>query len=186
MLTCHDGVIKWEHLPVTGEFPAQRLVTRSFDVFFDMHLNKRFSKQSWDWWCETPSRPLWRHCDVIPKMHSCEVRSLSCCDIANILAGGNVFTLENFTSPLGFLAYCNIRHSWICDNTRHQEYISLSKSYIHSPVSLCKLPKHLLSLYEHQMFTTRKCSSSNNLSVIPGENIIKTNGATLTSHFTTN
>ena len=31
--------------PVTGEFPAQRPVTRSFDVFFDLHLNKRLSKQ---------------------------------------------------------------------------------------------------------------------------------------------
>ena len=26
-------------------------------------LNKRFSKQSWGWWFETPSRPLWRHCN---------------------------------------------------------------------------------------------------------------------------
>ena len=25
--------------PVTGEFPAQRPVTRSFDVFFDLRLN---------------------------------------------------------------------------------------------------------------------------------------------------
>ena len=50
--------------PVTGEFPAQRAVTRSFDVFFDLHLNKRFSKQSWGWRFETPSRILWRHCDV--------------------------------------------------------------------------------------------------------------------------
>ena len=30
--------------PVTGEFPAQRPVTRSFDGFFDL-LNKRLSKQ---------------------------------------------------------------------------------------------------------------------------------------------
>ena len=51
--------------PVTGEFPAQRPVTRSFDVFFDLHLNKRLSKQSWGWWFHTPSRPLWRHCNVI-------------------------------------------------------------------------------------------------------------------------
>ena len=29
-----------------GEFPTQRPVTRSFDVFFDLRLNKRFSKQS--------------------------------------------------------------------------------------------------------------------------------------------
>ena len=41
--------------------PAQRPVTRSLDVFFDLCLNKRLSKQSWDWWFETPSCPLWRH-----------------------------------------------------------------------------------------------------------------------------
>ena len=45
-----------------GEFPSQRPVKRSFDVFFDMCFNKRLSKQSWGWSFETPSRPLWRHC----------------------------------------------------------------------------------------------------------------------------
>ena len=50
--------------PVTGEFPSQRPVTRSLDIFFDLHLNKRLSKQSWGWWIETPSRSLWRHCNV--------------------------------------------------------------------------------------------------------------------------
>ena len=49
--------------PVNGEFPAQRPVTRSFDVFFDLRLNKRLSKHSWGWWFETLSRPLWRHCN---------------------------------------------------------------------------------------------------------------------------
>ena len=49
--------------PVTGEFPPQRPVTRSFDVYFDLHLNKRVSKQSWGWWFETPSHSLWRHCN---------------------------------------------------------------------------------------------------------------------------
>ena len=47
--------------PVTGEFPEQRPVTLSFDVFFDLHLNKWLSKQLWGWWFETPSRSLWRH-----------------------------------------------------------------------------------------------------------------------------
>ena len=32
--------------PVSGEFPAQRPVTRSFDVSFDLRLNQRLSKQS--------------------------------------------------------------------------------------------------------------------------------------------
>ena len=70
----HDDVIKWKHLlslcagnsPVTGEFPSQRPVTRSFDVFFDLRLNKRLSKQSWGWWFQTLSRPLWRHINDKP------------------------------------------------------------------------------------------------------------------------
>ena len=74
---------------VPGEFPLQRPVTWSFDVFFDLRLNKRLSKQQWGWWFETPgwsfdlrlnkplskqlwgwwfetlSHPLWHHCNVI-------------------------------------------------------------------------------------------------------------------------
>ena len=47
--------------PVTSEFHAQRPVTRSFNVFFDLCLNKHLSKQSWGWWFETLSHPLWHH-----------------------------------------------------------------------------------------------------------------------------
>ena len=57
------------NLPVPGEFPAQRPVTRSFGVFFDLRLNKRLSKQSWGWWFEMLSRPLWRHCNVKSIIH---------------------------------------------------------------------------------------------------------------------
>ena len=53
--------------PVSGEFPAQRPVTRSFGVFFDLRLNERWSKQSWGWWFETLSNPLWRHCNATVK-----------------------------------------------------------------------------------------------------------------------
>ena len=31
--------------PVTGQFPAQRPGTQSFDVFLDLRLNKRLRKQ---------------------------------------------------------------------------------------------------------------------------------------------
>ena len=48
--------------PVSGEFPTQRTVTRSFYIFFDLRLNKRLSKQSCGWWFETQSSSLWRHC----------------------------------------------------------------------------------------------------------------------------
>ena len=34
-----------ENSLVTGEFPSQKPVTQSFDVFFDLRLNKRLSKR---------------------------------------------------------------------------------------------------------------------------------------------
>ena len=47
--------------PVPDEIPAQRPVTRSFDVFFDLRPNEQLNKQWWGWWFETPSWSLWRH-----------------------------------------------------------------------------------------------------------------------------
>ena len=38
---------------------------QSFDVSFDLRQNKQLSKQSWGWWFETPSGPLWRHCNGV-------------------------------------------------------------------------------------------------------------------------
>ena len=67
----YDDIIKWKQLPRYWPFvrgihrspvnSPQRPVTRSFDAFFDLRLNKRLSKQSCGWWFETPSGPLWRH-----------------------------------------------------------------------------------------------------------------------------
>ena len=51
--------------PVTGIFPPQRPVTRSFGVFFDLRLNKGLNKQSRRRWFEMPSLSLWRHCNSI-------------------------------------------------------------------------------------------------------------------------
>ena len=48
--------------PVTGEFPTQRPVTWSFDVFSEICLNKRSSKQSWGCSFETQ---LWCHCNDV-------------------------------------------------------------------------------------------------------------------------
>ena len=55
--------------PVTGEFPSQEPVTLSFDVFFDLYLNKRLSKAPRRRWFETGS--LWRHCSELVKSTSC-------------------------------------------------------------------------------------------------------------------
>ena len=66
ILLIHDDVIKWKHFPrywscVRGihRSPAQRLATRSFDVFFDLRLNNQEGRR----WFETPSCSLWRHCN---------------------------------------------------------------------------------------------------------------------------
>ena len=48
-----------------GGFPSQRPVTFSFDVFFDLRLHTRLSKQQRRLWFETPSPSLWRHCDDV-------------------------------------------------------------------------------------------------------------------------
>ena len=47
--------------PVTCEFHPQKPLTWSFDVFFDLRLNKRLSKRSRRWWFGTLSCSLWRH-----------------------------------------------------------------------------------------------------------------------------
>ena len=68
-MVLHDNVIKWKQFPrhwpftPTGEFHAQRSVTRIFDVFFDLRLNKRLSKQSRRCRNEAPLRSFWRHCN---------------------------------------------------------------------------------------------------------------------------
>ena len=67
MMTSSNGNVFRVTGPLCGEFtgphefPTQRPVTRTFDVFFDLRLNKRLSKQPWGWWFETPSWSLWRH-----------------------------------------------------------------------------------------------------------------------------
>ena len=41
---------------VTDGFPSQRPVSRRFDIFFDLRLNKRLTKFSGCRWFQTPSR----------------------------------------------------------------------------------------------------------------------------------
>ena len=85
----HDVITWWRHQvetfsalldicagnsPASGEFPAQRPVTRSFDVFFDLCLNKRLRKQlaraspssteTGQWVCCEPAWALQRVPDV--------------------------------------------------------------------------------------------------------------------------
>ena len=71
MMTSSNGNIFRVTGLLCGEFtghrwiPPQRSVTRNNDVFIDMCLNKRLSKQSWGWWFVVPLCPLWSHCNVM-------------------------------------------------------------------------------------------------------------------------
>ena len=80
--------------PVPRKFPTQRPVSRSFDVFFELRLNKRLSKQSRGWWFKTLSCPLWRYCND--------------CSITGIPNFENVTVFYNF---LSFYAF----HHQMCD-----------------------------------------------------------------------
>ena len=85
--------------PMTGEFPGQRPVTRSFGVFFDLRLNKRLSKQSCGWWFEKQSLPLWRHCNGHVDCFVCyhqDTRSslLACRHWKPTISHAKLFTLD--------------------------------------------------------------------------------------------
>ena len=99
--------------PVPGEFPTQRPVTRSFDVFFDLHRNKRLGKQSWGWWFETLTRPLWRHGNAVRQ----------CLSIRLVRLGKNVSWCRNSYkgSRDNYLLYNPLRYS-------HNYWVSFNKS----------------------------------------------------------
>ena len=73
-ILCHDYVIKWKHFP--RYWPFVRAMNSPhkgqwrgascfhWNVFIDLRLNKWLSKYLWCWWFETPSRPLWHHCNA--------------------------------------------------------------------------------------------------------------------------
>ena len=84
--------------PVTGEFPSQRSVTRSLDVFFDLRLTKRVSKQSKRQWFETRSRSFWRHCDVVISTFRNDIYTRLHNDVVNLMC-------ESISSSAKILRY---------------------------------------------------------------------------------
>ena len=72
MMTSSNGNIFRDTGHLCGEFTGPRCIPRTkasdtelWWVFFYQRLNKRLSKQSWGWWFETSSWPLWRHCNGV-------------------------------------------------------------------------------------------------------------------------
>ena len=118
--------------PVTGEFPSQRPVTRNFDVFHDLRMNKRLSKQSGGWWFKMVQRSLWRHCYVHIKAH---------------------FLLEN-----SYIANSDWMALWYLYLTSHRHW----QIFYHSPVKQGKFCWRQLRTVEHiwrkiQFFAFKLC-----------------------------
>ena len=91
--------------PVPGEFPTQRPVTLSFDVYFDLRLNKRLSKQSQGWWFETLLCPFWLHSNELWRHQN-----------------GNIFRV---TGPLWGASNASIDISCdVCFSKRFNKYLS--------------------------------------------------------------
>ena len=69
MMTSSNGNIFRGTGHLCGEFTGHRWIphTKASDVFFCLRLYKPLSKQWWGWWFETPSCPLWLHCNVYLK-----------------------------------------------------------------------------------------------------------------------
>ena len=100
--------------PVTGEFPAQRPVTWSLGVFFELRLNKRLSIQSRRRWFETPPRSLWRHCNVIVlQAHTVALKTESChnANFFVVIGGTGGCRDDNLRCHKG-------RQMWCCDDWR--------------------------------------------------------------------
>ena len=119
----HDDVIKMETFsallylcaeisPVPGEFSSQRSVTRSFDVFFDLSLNKTLVKQSRRWWFETPSRSLWHHCNE---------HITSCCFVLTSPYAPNTFTYK----------YWYVISYMLLKRLLHNEIIQVVEMFLH-------------------------------------------------------
>ena len=103
--------------PVPGEFPSQRPVTRSLDVFFDMCLNKQLSKQLWGWWFETPSRSLWRHCQGLVKSGPQIWPQLTVCVFTIILLVCIIVKPWKICWTMGLNWYCVNEYSKTKQNT---------------------------------------------------------------------
>ena len=71
MMTSSNGNIFRVTGPLWGEFtdhrwiPLTKPVTWSFDVFFDLRLNRRLNKSSRRRWFDAPLHSLWRHCNEL-------------------------------------------------------------------------------------------------------------------------
>ena len=106
-----------ENSSVTGEFSSQRPVTWSFDVFFDLRLNKRLSKHPRRSWFETQSRSLWIHCNHNVWDVTCITVSNYCWRLSPTGLTGNYHPVTGRDSS-GLFAVERVAH-WSLYNNKH-------------------------------------------------------------------
>ena len=131
-----------------GEFPTQRPVTRSFDVFFDLRLNKRLSKQPWGWWFETPSWSLRRQCNV--EAWRCVCVSVTCVN-TDFGSMPNQF-LNQWWSIFNLISWTNFTDIYI-------NLLTLSGKELHLKCRMQKCPSFwsdtiVLSIYSSRPIDT--------------------------------
>ena len=123
--------------PVSGEFPTQRPVTRSFDIFFDLRLNKRLSKQSWGWWFQRLSCPLWRQCN----------------ELAHRAGELSITISRPFEKGSLFIPLWQVNHSLYCTGFILGFSVGHEKLRIYSHVLIGKM--HKFSWYQSNIIKTR-------------------------------
>ena len=122
LMTSSNGSIFRVTGHLFGEFtgprwiPPQKPVTRSFDAFCDLCLNKRLSKQLWGYRFKTLSCPLWRHYNgyilsealviIASSDDVCSTKTRNyqnqCCRIANRIPRNEVYWSLNKSAIISF------------------------------------------------------------------------------------
>ena len=125
----HDDVIKWERFPrywpfvrrihlSPVNFPKKGAVTRSFDVFFDLRLNKRFSKQFWGWRSETR---LWRQCNGLSEYSSPSTKRVNIHLYSCVYRQACKVIISNIKPPVNYvivvIGVCSLHKHMLCDAT---------------------------------------------------------------------
>ena len=139
-------------LALCREFTGHRWIPRT-KASDDLRPNKRFSKQWWGWWFETPLPSLWRHCN------GPFVRILEPCDDANQVIRSLSPSCRATSLALG-QSYCNIiqltlwricticvwlhrikKHPWYNHSkTKHNKTILIFSGYtIHGSPQMLKI-----------------------------------------------
>ena len=146
---------------VTGEFPSQKPLTRCFDVFFHLRLNKQLSKPSRRWWIETLSRSLRRHCnDHLPVLIALLIyhKGLELAMELILIKNRQVWHKITVTLPIStWVARLN-RLSWCCQCSNDAIWINVQKLKQEAGITMVehalekRWPKMFYSFIVHRLF----------------------------------